>query len=306
MATVVKGKKFKRRIKKDRLLFYIAVVLPPLLQYAIFYIGVNFNSILMAFQSYDAIKGEFYFDGLVNFKRIFSEFQGNGILWVAFQNSVLMYFIGLATMVMALFFSYYVYKKRRGASLFRVVAYLPHIISNITLVLIYKYFTENAYPELVKRFTGEDVWGLLVNPETAKGAIIAFCVFCGFGTQMMMFANAMSAIDESVSEAALLDGVSPFREFISIDLPIIFPTISTFLIVGIAGIFTNQMSLFGFYAREADPSLWTLGYYLYRGIKGAAISEYPYLAALGLLFTIIIVPITFLFRRLLNKLNPMA
>lgn len=306
MTKIVKGKKFKRKIKKDRLLFYIAVVGLPLLQYMIFYIGVNFNSVLMAFQSYDAITGKFYFDGFVNFERIFSEFEKDGVLHIALMNSLQYYLITIATMVMALFFSFYVYKKRRFASGFRVVAYLPHIISNITLVLIFKYFTENAYPAIVEALTGERVWGLLVNPETAKGAIIFFCVFCGFGTQMMMFSNAMSAIDDSISEAAMLDGVSPIREFFSIDLPMIFPTISTFIIVGVAGVFTNQMSLFGFFGRDADPAIWTLGYYLYRGIKGAAISEYPYLAALGLLFTLIVVPITFLVRRLLNKLDPTA
>ena len=88
MTKVVKGKKFKRKIKKDRLLFYIAVVGLPLLQYMIFYVGVNFNSVLMAFQSYDAVKGEFYFDGLVNFKRIFSEFEKDGVLHVALINSL--------------------------------------------------------------------------------------------------------------------------------------------------------------------------------------------------------------------------
>lgn len=303
---IVTDKKIKKRSQPKKLAFYLAIIALPMLQYCIFYIGVNINSILMAFQSYDAMTGEFYFDGLVNFKRIAAEFGDNGQLMTAFLNSVMYYGITILVMIMSTFFAYYVYKRRPLSGVFRVVAFLPHIISNITLVLIFKYFTENAYPTLVDLITGEEVWGLLADPDTVKGAVIAFCVLCGFGTQMMMFTNAMSAIDNSISEAALLDGVTPLKEFFYIDLPIIFPTISTFIIVGIAGIFTNQMSLFSFFGTGADPQIWTLGYYLYRGIKGAAISEYPYLAALGILFTVVVVPITFTVRHILNKVDPTA
>lgn len=303
---IVKGKRIKKQARRQKLGFYLTIVTLPILQYCIFYIGVNINSILMAFQSYDAMTGEFYFDGLVNFKRIAYEFGKNGQLVTALLNSVKFYGIGICLMVATTFFAYYVAKKRPFSGVFRVMAFVPHIVSNITMALLFKYFTENAYPALVEALTGKEVWGLLVDPNTVYGAVVFFCILCGFGTQMMMFSNAMSAIDNSISEAALLDGVTPIKEFFYIDLPMIFPTISTFIIVGIAGIFTNQMSLFSFFGVSADPSVWTLGYYLYKGIKGAAMTEYPYLAALGVVFTLLVVPITFTVRHFLNKADPTA
>ena len=303
---IVQGKRIKKQARRKKLAFYLSIVTLPILQYCIFYIGVNINSILMAFQSYDAMTGKFYFDGMVNFERIAREFGKNGQLMTAFLNSVKYYGITILVMIMSTFFAFYVAKKRPFSGAFRVVAFMPHIISNITMVLLFKYFTENAYPAIVEAMTGKEVWGLLADPNTVQVTVIVFCILCGFGTQMMMFSNAMSAIDVSVSEAALLDGVTPFKEFLYIDLPIIFPTITTFIIVGIAGIFTNQMSLFSFFGVSADPSVWTLGYYLYKGIKGAAMTEYPYLAALGVLFTLVVVPITFTVRRILNKVDPTA
>ena len=42
----------KRKIDK-KLIFYIACFALPVLQFLIFYIGVNFQSILLAFQKYD-------------------------------------------------------------------------------------------------------------------------------------------------------------------------------------------------------------------------------------------------------------
>ena len=301
---IVKDKKFKKKFNLKRFGFYLAIVVPPMLQYLIFYVGVNINSILLAFQSYDAMTGKFFFDGWVNFERIAFEFGKNGHLMNALINSVTYYGFSLLVMAVAVFFAYYIYKQRPFSGLFRTVAFLPDIISNITLVLIFKYFTENAYPAIVEFFTGKEVWGLLVDPNTVKGTILVFCLMVGFGVQMIMLANAMSAIDKSVSEAAMLDGVTPMKEFTHIVLPNIFPTLSTFLIVGISNIFINQMCLFSFFDTGADPALWTLGYYLFRGIKGASMAEFPYLSALGVLFTLVVVPITFAARRFFERIDP--
>ena len=123
---------------------------------------------------------------------------------------------------------------------------------------------------------------------------------------MLMFTGAMSGISESVSESASLDGIRPIQEYWYITIPLIYPTLTTFIIVGVVGIFTNQMSLFSFFGVDADASLQTFGYMLYRGIKTANISGYSYLAALGLFFTLISVPLTFFVKWLLGKFDPMA
>jgi len=115
----------------------------------------------------------------------------------------------------------------------------------------------------------------------------------------------MSEISESITEAAQLDGITPFKEYLFIAMPMIYPTLVTFLIVNVVGIFTSQMQLFGFFGTDADYSLYTIGYMLYSGIKKASTSEYPYLAALGLFFTIISVPFTLIVKKILNKFDPM-
>ena len=282
--------------------FYLSIVVLPMIQFCIFYIGVNINSVLMAFQKYE--NGAFVWAGLVNFKQIFVEFGEKRYMLKSLLNSLEFYGIGLLTMVMAMFFSFYIYKKKPLSGAFRVILFLPHIVSNITFVLMYKYFTDNAIPEIVRLLTGNQPAGLIANPQTAKGAIIFFCVFTGFGTQLLMFTGAMSGINESIIEAAQLDGITAVKELFLIDIPMIFPTVSTFLIVGVVGIFTNQMSLFSFFGTGADPSLYTFGYMLYRGIKKATMSDYSYLSALGLLFTLVSVPLTFAVKKLLARVDP--
>ena len=72
----------------------------------------------------------------------------------------------------------------------------------------------------------------------------------------------------------------------------------------VVGIFTNQMNLFTFFDEYADPSLYTFGYYLFRGVKLAEYKDYPYLSAMGLLLTAVAVPLTLFVRWALTKFGP--
>ena len=88
----------------------------------------------------------------------------------------------------------------------------------------------------------------------------------------------------------------------------IFGTVSTFLVAGIAGIFTNQMNIVAFYGTNIpDPSWHTLGSYIYtESLKGSASggAAYPFLSALGIYLTLIAAPITLIVKKLLQKYGP--
>ena len=116
----------------------------------------------------------------------------------------------------------------------------------------------------------------------------------------------MSGIPDSVVEAAKIDGITPLREFFSITLPLIYPTVVTFFVVTVAGIFTNQMHVFSFFGDKAEYNVYTVGYFLYRQISdvNTGISEYPYLSAFGLVLTLISVPLTLLVKKGLEAVGP--
>ena len=62
-----------------------------------------------------------------------------------------------------------------------------------------------------------------------------------------MYSNAMSGIPQEIVESAHLDGATGINEFWKITLPMVYPTLSTFLITGVAGLFTNQINLYSLY-----------------------------------------------------------
>ena len=106
-------------------------------------------------------------------------------------------------------------------------------------------------------------------------------------------------------ESAHLDGADGFREFWYITLPLVYPTLSTFLITGVAGLFTNQINLYSFYGAEAPVGVQTFGYYLYTQTQAAkSEAEYPRLAAIGFILTLIAVPLTLVVKWALEKFGP--
>ncbi|MBR7141272.1 MAG: sugar ABC transporter permease [Clostridia bacterium] len=277
----------------------------PVAQFCVFYIGVNFNSILLSFQDIDIVNGTTTW----TFEKIIQAFQdmtSSKNLLLTAKNSLLVYFLSLIIGTpLGLFFSYYIYKKMPGSGAFRVLLFMPSIVSGIVMVAMFQFFVEQAVPQLWSDLFGIKIKGLIENPDTRFGTILFFCIWSGFGTSVLMYSNAMSGISQEVVESAHLDGATGFREFIHITFPMIFPTLSTFLITGVAGIFTNQFALYSFYGGGAPNDIQTYGYYMYMKTKNATSeAEYPILSAMGLWMTIVAVPLTLLVKWALEKFGP--
>ena len=203
-----------------------------------------------------------------------------------------------------MFFSYYIYKKRFGSTAFKILLYLPNILGGVVVVIMYKFFVEDAVPVIGGLFGVEGMRGLLSNPITKRTTIIFCTIFVGFGPRVLVYSSAMSGISESIIESAQLDGITPFKELVLIVLPSIWSTFVTFMVSTFIGIFTNQMGLFTFYGTNANASLYTFGYYLFRAAKVGTNVDYPYLSAMGLLLTVIAVPMTLFTRWSLKKFGP--
>ena len=311
-------KKKIRNRKIGETIFFWGILVLPLLQFCIFYIGVNFNSILLSLKTYDYTTGKFYFSGFNNFKVFFDQFGKSGnIMWTYLKNSLLFFLasVGITT-PFSILFSYYIYKnsyrkyqKRTASNLFaafsKILLFLPTVMPSIAIVLMYKYFGENSLPQMINQIFGTSLTGLLSSSETNMIYMLCFCTLIGFGTDMILYTGAMSAIDDSLIESAQIDGAAPTRELYRIVLPAIYPTLSMKIVLSVAGIFTNQAFLFSFYGGDSPYSIRTFGYYLFITVNNSpTMADYPYAAAMGIVFTLVATPITLLTKHLLEKYGP--
>lgn len=299
------GKRFLKGSRKD-LIFYCVMMLWPVAQFCVFYIGVNFNSFLLTFQNIDMSSGTTTWT-LGNFSKIFAELPLNNFMTML-KNSVVAWLLSVVISVpLGLLFSYYIYKKMPLYGAFRAILFLPSIVSSIVMVTMFRYFVSSAMPAMAEDFFGASMPGIL-DPANgiAFGVIMFYNIWVGFGTSVLMYSNGMSGISPEIVDSAHIDGATGLNEFIHITLPLVFPTLSVFLVTGVAGIFINQINLYSFYGSAAHDSLQTFGYYLYMAVKRADndYASYPRLAAFGFMLTCVAVPLTLLVRKLLDVIGP--
>lgn len=294
---------FVERRRKE-LAFYILLVAYPVLQFCVFYIWVNFNSILLSFKSYDVFEG-YSWDGLTNFKYIFDSFSSNPTFQTYIKNSLIVLVLALGIgSFLPLLVSYYIFKKKLFSGFFRIIIFVPSVLSALALVLGYKFFLEEAIPELYYNLTGKTIKGLITNINTRYFFIILYGYLFGYGTTFLLYLSTMSGIPDSILEAAKLEGAKPLREFFSIILPLIYPTFTTFFVVTLGSMFQAQNNLFNFYSVDAPHPMRTIGYHLFREVSVGDRSLLPRLAAMGIVFTFISLPITLLVKYLMGKFGP--
>ena len=295
--------------ERDHIFIFLVVAL-PFIQFLIFYVYVNINAVVLGFQQYtvDEVTGRGYYTwyGLGNFQQVIKEFEIDGIMLNAFKNSVITWVISTAvSYTLAIIISFYIYKKAFFSKTFRVIVFIPSILSSIVLILLYKYFVDFAVPELWQRLFGKEIEGLASNPQTAFPTVLFYSIWFGFGSGILIFSSTMSGnISDSVVEACHLDGATMLQEIWYITIPAIYPIIMTNLVCSVPGLFLSDPGLFSFFGTGADYKIWTLGYYLTKTTKDATMYNYPYIAAFGLIQTAIILPLVLISRYVMRKYGP--
>ena len=91
-------------------------------------------------------------------------------------------------MVLALIISYFMFRRLAGTSAFRIIFYLPGIISSVAMTAVFENFIAPTGPlGAVYEFFGHEAPELLADPDTATKTILFYCVWTGFGTNMLPF-----------------------------------------------------------------------------------------------------------------------
>ncbi len=289
--------------KRRDLIFYISWFFLPCLIYFFGLIVINGNSILLAFKTYE--NGAEKWAGFNNFKDVIYDLFNDNILKIAFKRSIWVYFVTtIITTVSPLLFSYYVYKKLPGHNFFRVVLFLPTLISPIVTLSIFKTIANWMVPNLALEIFGVEMMGLVSNPKTAFGTALVYNLYLSFSGGLLMNLAIMNGVDESAREAAYLDGVGFFQEFWYIVLPACYKVLSIGLVTSLPTLFTNDVGMYGFFGGGGNEDIYTVGYYFFIKTLSGTQDTYPYLSAWGLLVSAICIPVTLLGRYLVNKYGP--
>ena len=289
---------------------YLILMLIPFLNFALFYIYANINSIVMAFQSYNVDTGVYEWlawgDMFTNFKDFLHDLVTLPQLKPIWKNSIIIYACSwLISTPLTLIFSYYIYKKAFLAQPLKVIIFLPSIVSGIAMVLIFRYFTDNGMLYIVNEiFGGNAETGLLGKEETMFPTLLGYSIWCGAGPGTLLYIGSMNQINDSLFEAAQLDGAGEFQQFLHIILPGVWPLWSVNIYTGITGILFSGVDAFTFFNIAAPNSVSSLGYYLTVTLFQKGNAGYPYLSSVAMLQTFVAIPMVYTARWLVEKYGP--
>lgn len=298
--------------KEDRKAFGFCylMILIPVVQFAIFWVYVNLDSILLAFQDQN---GQFTWD---NFEALFEAFKttdmyGWNVGKILGRTTFLWFIVNIVCTPLIMFSTYILYKKIFLHHTFRTIFAIPGILGAIVWTTLMRYFVSAGGPILeIAQILNIDVPqqvihnGLLGTEETAFPTLIFITVIPHIIACDIILTGAFSRIPPEVFESAQLDGCSFIREFIAIAVPMVWPTIVINLIGVLSTIFTTDGNVFLYTKGQFETG--TMGFYLYymvyrisNSVVGQNAFGYP--AAVGLFLTVITIPVVLVGRNLLEK-----
>ena len=298
-----------RRRKREflRSLPCLFLILPATL-YLIVFNYLPMFGIVIAFKEFNYRKGIFGSDwvGLENFQFFFTSQDALRVTLNTVLYSVAFIVTG---MLAAIFIALLLYEVKSKGNLkyFQTTMILPHFLSWVVVAyMVYVLFNPNygLANQLVRLFGGEEI-GWYMDPSRWPWIFIFVNIWKSIGMNSIIYYAALMGIDESLFEAAQLDGANRIKQIRHISLPSLIPIVCILLIMSVGGIMRGDFGLF--YQVPMDvgalyPTTDIIDTYIYRGLRQGNMSVS---AAVGLFQSlvglILVVSANALIRKLSNE-----
>ncbi|MFJ8025964.1 carbohydrate ABC transporter permease [Streptomyces sp. NPDC096311] len=191
--------------------------------FALFFVWPAVIGLVYSFTNYTGV-GAYQFIGLDNYHNLF----GDSTFYDALSRTLLyaVLFVPLNFAVSLLTANLLVSKHAKGASVARVIFFIPWLLSPIVVGVLWRWlFGENfgLVNYVIEKLGGSAVpWQS--NADLSLIVVVMAASWAWTGFSMLLFIAAIKNVPVSYYEAASLDGAGPWRQFISITLPSIAPT----------------------------------------------------------------------------------
>ena len=165
------------------------------------------------------------FVGLTNFRdAIFRDPSW----WISMRNaSVITLLTLLIQNSLALLLALIVDREIEGKGFYRVVFYLPPVLSGIVVGLVWNWIFDGSHGLLNYALSGIGLAGWtrawLADPKTALLSVAVIHMWKGFGWGFVILLAGLQAIPRELNEAARVDGAGEWRIFTRITVPLMLP-----------------------------------------------------------------------------------
>ena len=234
-----KQNKQKSLFEKYKKNYSILLMLLPGVVALILFCYVPMFGILIAFKDYKFAKGIIGSDwvGMQHFVELFSQQNFGGVIYNTVYISFFKLIFGFPTpIILALLLNELRLQKLKNV--IQTCTYLPHFFSWVVLAGIFKMFFSNVGPvnSLLSMIGINGHMDFYGDGGLFRGLVIGTAVWQSAGWGAIIYLAALSGVDESLYEAAYLDGAGRLKQAWHISIPCIVPTIITVFILNLGNI----------------------------------------------------------------------
>lgn len=210
-------------------LFILFCIAPSLVLFTIFMLIPTFNIFYMSLLKWGGLSANKVFVGLNNFKILMTDMN----FIRALQNTIfLIVVVTIVTLMIAILFaSILVREKLKGQNFFRVIFYIPNILSVVVISSVFAAIfdpSQGLLNSIIQIFQGDPI-EFLGNQKIVIYSIGITMIWQAIGYYMVMYMASMSSISLHLYEAAEIEGASKIQQFFNITLPLIWINIRTTL-----------------------------------------------------------------------------
>lgn len=254
--------RFQMRLRTREALAAYLFLTPFFIFFLVFVVRAVLQAVSMSFYDWQILRANQTFVGFGNYQELFGDY----VWWIAVKNTlVFMVLTVTGTTIVALGAAVAVTQPIKGQGFFRVVLYMPTLLSVGVIGLIWVWLLSSQYGIInyFLSFVGIRPVNWLGDEAIVIPALSLTTIWWGFGFPMLIFIAGIQGIPDTLYEAAKIDGANSRQLFWYITLPLLRPTL---LFVTVTGVISH-FQVFGqpFIMTTGGPGRgsYTVIYYLF-------------------------------------------
>lgn len=259
-------------------------LLPAAVVLLVFFFIPFVQTIYLSFLDYST---DIYSPTLVGLKN-YTNLLHSALFYKVMFNTFVYLFVAVPILaIVPLFLAILINQKLRGLTLYKILIYLPVIVSIVVAAIAFKWlYAQAGILNYFLQALGLNAIGWLTDTRFALISVIIVTIWKGIGYYMMIYLASLMSVPKELYEACDIDGAGFFRKHLTVTIPHIMPTIA--LVTTISAISAMKVFAEIYVMTKGGPlnSSKTIVYYIYE--RAFENLDLGYASALAVVLLIIV------------------
>lgn len=235
--------------------------MPALVLLTVFFFLPFFDTIVISLKDYSTDIYNPSFVGLNNYYILFKSKEFYTVFFNTFLFLILVVpFLSVFPLIVAIFIN----QKVRGISIYKVLIYLPVVVSIVVVAIAFKWlYAQEGILNYFLQLLNIKPIGWLTDTKFAMISVAIVTIYKGIGYYMMIYLSSLIGVPKDLYEAADVDGANEFYKHLTVTIPHLMPTIA--LVVTVSSISALKVFAEIYVMTKGGPlnSTKTIVYYIY-------------------------------------------